>query len=54
VAGWVISIPVTAVMFTFPTALQIHVNSLNCAVATILLLQIGRRSGRNAAACPAA
>ena len=43
-ANWCISIPVTFAMFSFPTVLQIHVNSLNMAFASQLFLQIGRRT----------
>jgi len=43
-ANWCVSVPVTLMMFVFPTEIQIHVNSLNCAFAMLLFLQIGKRT----------
>lgn len=43
-ANWLIAIPVTFIMFSFPTPLQIHINSLCCSFAALLFLQIGRRT----------
>ena len=43
-ANWFVAIPVAFMMFAFPTDLQIHVNCLNSAFATLLFLQVGRRT----------
>ena len=42
--NWVVWIPVSLVVFSFPFPLQIHVNGLICTFWTLMCLQIGRRT----------
>ena len=42
--NWVVWIPVSLVVFSFPFPLQIHVNGIVCTFWTLMCLQIGRRT----------
>ena len=44
IPNWIVWIPVSLAVFSFPYALQIHVNGLVCTFWTLMCLQIGRRT----------
>lgn len=44
IPNWIVWIPVSLAVFTFPFALQIHVNGIVCTFWTLMCLQIGRRT----------
>ena len=44
IPNWVVWIPVSLAIFSFPYALQIHVNGLACTFWTLMCLQIGSRT----------
>lgn len=44
IPNWIVWIPVSLAVFSFPFALQIHVNGIVCTFWTLMCLQIGRRT----------
>lgn len=44
IPNWMVWIPVSLVVFSFPFSLQIHVNGLVCTFWTLMCIQIGRRT----------
>lgn len=44
ISNWIVWIPVSLSMYSFPQPLQIHVNGIACAFWVLMCLQIGRRS----------
>ena len=44
IPNWVVWIPVSLAIFSFPFSLQIHVNGIVCTFWTLMCLQIGRRT----------
>ena len=44
IPNWIVWIPVSLAVFSFPYSLQIHVNGLACTFWTLMCLQIGRRT----------
>ena len=44
IPNWIVWIPVSLAVFSFPYVLQIHVNGLVCTFWTLMCLQIGRRT----------
>ena len=44
IPNWIVWIPVSLVVFSFPFPLQIHVNGIVCTFWTLMCLQIGRRT----------
>ena len=44
IPNWIVWIPVSLAVFSFPFPLQIHVNGIVCTFWTLMCLQIGRRT----------
>lgn len=44
IPNWIVWIPVSMAVFSFPYALQIHINGFVCAFWTLMCIQIGRRT----------
>ena len=44
IPNWIVWIPVSLAVFSFPVPLQIHVNGIVCTFWTLMCLQIGRRT----------
>lgn len=44
IPNWIVWIPVSLAVFSFPFSLQIHVNGIVCTFWTLMCLQIGRRT----------
>ena len=44
ISNWIVWIPVSLAIFTFPFSLQIHVNGIACTFWMLMCLQIGRRT----------
>ena len=44
IPNWIVWIPVSLAVFSFPFPLQIHVNGIVCTFWTLMCLQIGRHT----------